>query len=594
MKRIVGIIVLALVLLVGATSDRTPQRFTTSPDSEETLTEFLSGVADTLVRQSPETITTRGLSRLLGVRNDTLDSLAVDETGEAYGPLERALERIERAEIGQEGARSRRAIETFAEWLRNALDGRAYLDDACLVSTYMTSVPQHLAWFMTHIHPLRTQADAEDYLSRLSQVPTRFDELVARLASSEAKGALAPRFLLSRAADEIEDIGRGPSEQSEFFTHLAAALDGMTDLAADARQTLLVEATRVLTDDVLPAYQQLAATVRDLASRATDEIGVWRLPDGDAYYAYLLRAYTTTGLTAQEICDLGLREVARIQGEIRAAATQLGHAPSLSLVDLFARIRADSGTVSGDNAVRACRELADEAALLARPAFLDWPSGLPTVEAGGLIAYFTEGSEDGSRPGTFYVPVDQVRPIYSLPSLVYHETIPGHFLQMAVARNAGLPQYLDGVGFSAYAEGWATYAERLAWELGAYEDDPVGNIGRLQEELFRAARLVVDTGIHARRWTYEQAAAYMIEATGLDEATVRDEVDRYVVTPGQAVAYAVGFCKLLDLRERARQALGDAFDLVQFHQAVLSCGSVPLPVLEEAVDDYIASHLASR
>ena len=591
-KRAIGLLLLVLAVLLGAASDRGPRIDATAKQSTS-LVQYLNSVALDLLRQSPQTITSRGLASKLGVRSDALDSLALDATGESYAPLEAALARIAATDLSQEDARSRRCVGTFARWLESAVDGRPYQDDICLVSTYMTSVPQYLAWFMTHIHPLATHADVEDYLSRLSQIPDRFSELVVRLTASEAKGALAPRFLLLRAANEIEDIGRGPSEESEFFTRFAAALDKVADLAPAARRTLLAEATRVLTDAVLPAYRQLATTVREFAARTTDDIGVWRLADGEAYYNYLLRAYTTTDMTADEIFNLGLHEVARLQTEIRSAAADLGYNPALPLPDLFARLRADSGLVSGDDAVRACRTLVDRAANLARPAFRDLPGVPPAVEAGENIAYFVEGAEDGSRPGTFYVPVAQVRPVYSLPSLVYHETIPGHYLQAAVARKNNLPPYLDGVAFSAFAEGWATYAERLAWELGAYENDPYGNIGRLQEELFRAARLVVDPGIHAKRWTYEEAVSYMIQATGLDEAAVRDEVERYIVTPGQAVAYGVGFYKLLELRERAREALGDAFDLTQFHEAVLSCGSVPLPVLEEVVDDYIASRRPS-
>jgi uncharacterized protein (DUF885 family) len=224
---------------------------------------------------------------------------------------------------------------------------------------------------------------------------------------------------------------------------------------------------------------------------------------------------------------------------------------------------------------------------MARPHFAQWPSLSLVVEAGNSTAYFLEGAEDGSRPAVFYAPVDQVRPAYSLRSLVYHETIPGHFLQAATAQEADLPEFLGGVASSAFSEGWALYAERLAWELGAYQDDAYGNLGRLQEELFRAARLVVDTGIHAKRGTVEQAVSYMMETTGLAEGTLRDEVERYIVTPGQAVAYTVGLVKILELRDRARRALGPAFDLAQFHAALLAYGSVPLPILEQLVDQFI-------
>jgi uncharacterized protein (DUF885 family) len=243
--------------------------------------------------------------------------------------------------------------------------------------------------------------------------------------------------------------------------------------------------------------------------------------------------------------------------------------------------------VSGRELLAACRALIEDATTMARPYFLTWPRQSLVVEAGGSIAYFVEAAGNGSRPAVFYAPVDQVRPAYSLRSLVYHETIPGHFLQAATAQEADLPEFLGGVASPAFSEGWALYAEQLAWELGAYQDDPYGNLGRLQEELFRAARLVVDTGIHARRWTFEQAVNYLMETTGLAEDTMRDEVERYIAAPGQAVAYTVGLVKILELRDRARQALGPAFDLAQFHAAVLAYGSVPLPVLEDLVDEFI-------
>jgi uncharacterized protein (DUF885 family) len=558
-------------------------------ESTANLVAYLDAVALELLRQSPEAITTRGLATQLGVRNDALDSLVLDVTGASYAPLERALERIESTDLSQEDPERRRQVEAFARWLEIALDGRPFQQSICLVSTYITSYPQRLAWFMTHIHPLRTPADAEDYIARLAQIPTRFDELTTRLAQSEAHRALAPRFLLARAADEIEAIGLGAAGQPNLLGHFAAGLGNMPDLDAGARQALTDQVVTLIANVVSPAYVSLAARLRELASRAPDDVGIWRLDDGAEYYAYLLRAYTTTDMTADEIYDLGLREVARLQGEVRAAAATLGYDPDLPLVDLFDQLRVHSGVVSGESAVQACRKQLVEVADLVRRAFVDWPDSLPVVEAGGDIAYFVEGAQDGSRPGAFYVPVDQTRPAYSLRTLVCHETIPGHSLQMATARVSNLPAFLDGVAFSAFTEGWATYAERLVWELGAYEDDPYGNLGRLQEELFRAARLVVDPGIHVKHWTYAQAVNYMMEMTGLVEDTVRDEVERYIVAPGQAVAYTVGLCRILELRDRACAALGPAFDLAQFHDVILAYGSVPLPVLEEIVDEFIAT-----
>ncbi|MCX6099304.1 MAG: DUF885 domain-containing protein [Candidatus Bipolaricaulota bacterium] len=590
-RRIVALCVWVLAIVAGMVASGPPTAHRGSADPS--LVEYLNGVAADLVRQSPETITTRGLSERLGVRNDTLDSLVLDATGESYIPIERALERIENSNLAQESERDRRAIEIFAWWLRDTVAARPFQRNACLVSSYMTSTPQHLVWFMTSIHPLKTRADAEDYLARLSQIPARFDELLTRLLDSESIGALAPRFLLEKAADEIEAIGGAPAEEATLYMAFADAVRAMPDVASSARETLLAEARRLLVEVVQPAFVELASSVRAMAARATDDAGAWKQSNGAAYYAYLLGVYTTTDLTADEIYDMGRREVERIQAEIRAAAASAGFDPTLFPADLFAQLRTASGEVSGRELLAACRALIEDATTMARPHFAQWPSLSLVVEAGNSTAYFLEGAEDGSRPAVFYAPVDQVRPAYSLRSLVYHETIPGHFLQAATAQEADLPEFLGGVAFSAFSEGWALYAERLAWELGAYRSDPYGNLGRLQEELFRAARLVVDTGIHARRWTFEQAVNYMMETTGLAEDTVRDEVERYIAAPGQAVAYTVGLVKILELRDRARQALGPAFDLAQFHAAVLAYGSVPLPVLEEIVDEFIGERAAA-
>lgn len=579
---------LILALLLMQSGDRAPRVVPVQPESVG-LVASLEHVAADLVRQSPETVTTRGIAAQLGVRNDALDGVALDATGESYAPLERALAQISGADLSALSSRERWAVASFGEWLRDVLEGRQFQTYVCPVSTYLTSIPQHIAWFMEHVHPLETRTDAEDFLSRLSQVPDRLEDLVARLAMVETAGAMAPRDLLLRAAGEIEALGSDPVEATALYRRLAAAVERIPDVDEDARCELLSLATARLRDDVFPAFIQLAATVREFAARASDEIGVWRLSDGDAYYRHLLRVHTSTEMTAEEILDLGRREVSRLQGEIRAAAARLDYDPGVTLPALFARLREDSGVASGEAIVDACKDFIAAAADLVRDAFIDLPDALPAVKPGGRVAYYAEGTDDGSRPGVFFVPLDQGRSIYSLRSLVYHETIPGHFLQATIARRAELPEFARSVAFTGYTEGWALYAERLAWELGAYSDDPHGDLGRLQEELLRAARLVVDPGIHAMHWTRDQALDYLTQETGLDEATARDEIDRYVVAPGQATAYGVGLHKFLELRERARDALGPAFDLAQFHQAILSCGSAPFSVLEEVVDGYVTS-----
>jgi len=369
-RRIVALCLWVLVIVVGigGSDPRMADRGALDA-ADPSLVEYLSGVAADLVRQSPETITTRGLSQKLGVRNDTLDSLVLDTTGESYTLLERALERIESSDLTKETERDRRAIEIFARWLRDAVAARPFQRNACLVSTYMTSAPQRLVWFMTSIHPLKTRVDAEDYLARLLQIPARFDELLTRLLDSESIGALAPRFLLEEAADEIEAIGGALADEATLYMTFADAVRAMSDVESGARETLLAEARRLLADVVQPAFVELASSVRAIAARATNDAGVWKQSNGEAYYAYLLKAYTTTDLTADEIYDMGRREVERIQAEIRAAAASAGFDPTLSPADLFAQLRTASGEVSGRELLAACRALIEDATTMARPHF---------------------------------------------------------------------------------------------------------------------------------------------------------------------------------------------------------------------------------
>jgi uncharacterized protein (DUF885 family) len=366
----------------------------------------------------------------------------------------------------------------------------------------------------------------------------------------------------------------------------------MPDVSSAAAASFLEQAAQTIETDVLPAYLELAEYVSGMAARVGDDAGVWKQTNGAEYYADCLRSQTTTDLTPDEIYDLGTSEVARIEAEIRTAAAALGFDPAASTPALFDQAAALSGTSLGDDTIARCQELLDGIGPRIATAFLRMPTRGLTVVDGGDYAYFSAGTLDGSRPGQFFAPTHMPQEIYSLPTLTYHEGVPGHGFQAAYAQEADIPPYVAGIGFTAFDEGWALYAERLAWEMGAYDEDAYGNLGRLQDELFRAVRLVVDPGLHAKRWTYEQAVAYMLEHLGYDEAYVRLEVERYIVTPGQAVTYKVGMLKIIELRERAKASLGAAFSLADFHDVVIGHGSLPLGLLERRVDAYIAATLA--
>ena len=277
---------------------------------------------------------------------------------------------------------------------------------------------------------------------------------------------------------------------------------------------------------------------------------------------------------------------------MRAVFDELGYPQDDDLPALIGRVVRDSGTLAGDGVAAAYETLIEEAREKVGVAFDLRPLAEVVVQAGPAGDYYNPPAVDGSRPGVFYARMTGSTERFAMPTLAYHETIPGHHLQLAIAQELPLPMLRKDLSFMAYAEGWALYAEQLAYELGFYQDDPYGNIGRLQAEAFRAARLVVDTGIHAKEWRYDRAVDFMVENTGLPRDMVETEVARYIVWPGQATAYKIGMLKILELRQRAMDALGDRFDLKGFHNVVLGSGSLPLEVLERVVDDWIVAEVA--
>jgi uncharacterized protein (DUF885 family) len=352
---------------------------------------------------------------------------------------------------------------------------------------------------------------------------------------------------------------------------------------------------------VYPAYRRLIGYFERLQPQVTEDYGVWKLPDGNSYYDHLIRSHTTTALNAEQVHNIGLAEVARIEKEIDGVLRSQGLSEG-SIAGRIARLNADSRLqYSNDDPGRvACiadyqryineivRGLGTDFA--AAPRLNIRVERVPQFkEKTAPAAYADTGSLDGSRPGVFYVNLRDMRDIhkYQMRTLAYHEAVPGHQLQGVIAqRLAGVPTFRKILPFSAYDEGWAVYAERLGWEMG-FENDPLDNLGRLQAEMFRAVRLVVDTGIHRKHWTRSQAIDYMLEKTGMARGGVVSEVERYFVLPGQALAYKIGMLRIMELRTRAQAQLGPAFDIRQFHGIVLGSGAMPLGILEKQVDAWI-------
>lgn len=462
--------------------------------------------------------------------------------------------------------------------------------------------------FLLNIHQINDVRDARDYVARLGKLDVALDQALDGVRVRRDHGVVPPRFVLDRVRGEVAGFIASPPAEHTLVRHLEDALAGLPEVAPADAASLVGAARDAVEARVYPAYRRLDALLEELQADATSEAGVWRLPDGDAYYAWQLRQHTTTQLSADEIHRLGLSETARIQAEIRAilAAEGLPHEP---VGEALETLHADPRFLyRDDDAGRAAiladyQRIVDDAVTRLPRYFGTLPHAKVVVERvpafkenGAAGAYYRPGPMDDSRPGVFYVNLRHVDETvrFDMRTLAYHEAVPGHHLQISLAReNEALPFFRRLLPFGAFSEGWALYAERMAAEEG-FHPTPLDRVGQLVAELFRAVRLVVDTGMHARRWSREEAIAYMRAQTGMPETDVVAEIERYIVLPGQACAYKTGQLEILRLRRRARDALGAGFDLRAFHDIVLGEGSLPLAVLERVVDEWLEREARTR
>ena len=455
---------------------------------------------------------------------------------------------------------------------------------------------------MANSHRLLSPKDCDYYIMRLDALPKKFDQTLEGLKVREQKQILPPRFVVEEVLKEMSDFIAKPASENILATSFktrAAEIDKLTEQQRADFQTRVENA---VTGQVYPAYRKLIDYFRELEPKTTTDDGVWKLPDGDAFYAYILRDNTTTNMPPNEVHDLGLREVTRIEGEMRTLLDANGFAgqpigASMDKLSKDPRFLYSNDDKGREAALADYKRLLDNATAHCGELFITFPKAKIDIrrvpefkEATAPGAYYQGGAMDGSRPGIFFANLRDMNevPKWTMPTLAYHEGIPGHHWQISIAQELkGVPQFRKVIPFTAYAEGWALYCEWLAKQVGWYDNDPFGDLGRLQAELFRAVRLVVDTGIHAKHWTREQAIAYMLEKTGMGEKEVKAEIERYIVSPGQACAYKVGMLKIQELRTRAQKELGDKFDQREFHETLLKNGALPLEILEEQVNEYI-------
>ena len=471
-----------------------------------------------------------------------------------------------------------------------------------------------IASFLIGQHKVTSKRDALDYISRLQGIETYLGQHLANAQASASQGIRPPLFVydfvIEGAGNVIDGYpfeGVGPEFPSPLYADFTGKVDALVTngtISADEADELKFQARGALLDHVYPTYFELIQWVYDDQANATTDDGAWKHANGDAYYNDRLKLMTTTDMTSDEIHQLGLAEVDRIHDEMRAIMEQVGFEGSLQ--DFFDFTRTDAQFFKPNTDDGRAEYLTEATAMIdtmreALPSvFNTFPKADMVVKAvepfrekAAGKAFYQRPAPDGSRPGVYYANLYRMQdmPLYQMEALAYHEGIPGHHMQLAISQElSGIPKFRKYGGFTAYTEGWGLYSEFLPKEMGFYVD-PYSDFGRLAMELWRAARLVVDTGLHEKRWTREEAITYLLENTPNPEGDCRKAIERYIVMPGQATAYKIGMIKILDLRENARARLGDAFDIRDFHDVVLKDGPVPLQILEENVEAWITAQL---
>jgi uncharacterized protein (DUF885 family) len=465
--------------------------------------------------------------------------------------------------------------------------------------------------FLINLHRVASAEDMEAYISRIDGVATAMNELIVRARLGAEEGVRPPRFAYEIVLEETAQLISGaPFEaNSESDTPLwedaKTKIEGLLDSGEiDENQAIafLAEVETALLESFGPAYDGLISFLEaDYANTSAQAQGVGSLTDGLNYYDVMLKRMTTTSLSADEIHQIGLDEVARIKQEMETIKSEVGFTGSLSEFFSYVKSNPDFSYPNDDEGRKGYLDDSTNFISAMREKLPDYFGTLPKAdlevrrvesfrEQDGAPQHYRPGTPDGTRPGVYYAHLSDMSmmPNYDMESVAYHEGIPGHHMQISIQRElTGLPEFRKTARFTAYSEGWGLYAERLAKEMGGFED-PYKDFGRLNAEIWRAIRLVVDTGMHAKGWSQDEAVDYFMANSSIAEGAIRAEVRRYLVMPGQATSYKIGMLKILELREKARSELGEQFDIRAFHDTVLGGGALPLSVLERVVDNWIA------
>ena len=550
------------------------------------------------LRESPESMTYMGMRE----RYSEWDDYSQEAADESIARDKRQLAQLDAIDEASLDQRTSMSLRLYRQRLQDSIDDVRWRHHRYPINQ-MRGMHSGIPSFLINQHLIANLEEAQAYIARINGVPVLIADVIKDLRIRQQNGVLAPRFAFTHSVRDSQNIIAGIDDDSGVenpivtdFSSKIGKLDMDDAVKADLREQL----AKALSEQLAPAYRTLVLALNEMAEQAEGNFGVWRLPKGDAYYSNRLKRMTTTDLTAEQIHAVGLAEVKRIHQAMRDIIQAVGFDGDLQ--DFFEFMRTDKQFDYGRSDVSKAAYITDATQVIDSmrerldELFYSKPKAPLVVKAVEAFreksagrAFYQRAAPDGSRPGTYYANLSNMNDMrsYDLEALAYHEGIPGHHMQLSIAQEqSDLPKFRRFGGYTAYTEGWGLYSEYIPKEMGLYAD-PYSDFGRLSMELWRACRLVVDTGLHAKRWSREKATAYLTMNTASDESANLKAIERYMVMPGQATAYKIGMLKLLELRENARAVLGDQFDIRDFHEVVLSNGAVPLNVLEDLVNQWV-------
>lgn len=558
-----------------------------------TLDEFYDASYSALISRTPERIVWEALTDVFPLNDVGLNNLSDNYLRDTFAMHQVVLDALQNYDRSALDADEQLTFDVYQWHLQDVVDQLEFIYYDFTATYMIFGLQRETELFFTDIHPLATRQNAEDYITRLIAVENKFSQLSDHLVRQRNAGVIEPALTLQIAVNRVANLAQGSVDTNPYFTNFRDKLDDIVGLSSADRQSLLDSARAATVNDVIPAYQQLLQTMQGLLSSASPSIGVGQFPRGNEYYAYILSHHTTTDLTAAENHQLGLDELQRIHSEMRLIFDQLGYPQIETLQQLFARVATDGGIIPAAEVVTTYESIIAFAEQNLDQAFDIFPAADVIIIPDAFGGFYVGPSFDGTRPGAFYAGTITDEPWFQIQSVTFHETVPGHHLQISLAMEQDVRPFRKLIQFTSFVEGWALYAERLAYELGWYNNDPYGNLGRLQWEAVRAARLVMDTGIHSLGWSFDQAVQFNEENVGWSTEFSQGAAARYSVIPGQATAYMIGMLQILQARQKAMDALGLQFDLKEFHRVLLSSGAMPLSLLDSVVDRYITEKLAT-